>query len=174
MCPPPTRAAPLPPRCYCPQRLSSEGLSASRAQQTFLWSIIFCICPYLSWKVLFANVLLIWFDLQQNRMLVNHNLNSNVGLLVHLREAIWSKSWISFLWNQDGKLLPAREDRYSFGVWADKLGSRKGSNWFYWVCEESLENTDRTPQTSKRETSKLRVLFKTYTFDVFCLFCEVE
>ena len=42
-------------------------------------------------------------DLQQNRMLVNQNLNSNVGLLVHLREAICINSWISFLWNQDGK-----------------------------------------------------------------------
>ena len=42
-------------------------------------------------------------DLQQNRMLVNQNLNSNVGLLVHLREAICTNSWISFLWNQDGK-----------------------------------------------------------------------
>ena len=42
-------------------------------------------------------------DLQQNRMLVNQNLNSNVGLLVHLREAICSNSWIIFLWNQDGK-----------------------------------------------------------------------
>ena len=31
-------------------------------------------------------------DLQQNRMLVNQNLNSNFGLLVHLREAICSNS----------------------------------------------------------------------------------
>ena len=31
-------------------------------------------------------------DLQQNRMLVNQNLNGNVGLLVHLREAICSNS----------------------------------------------------------------------------------
>ena len=42
-------------------------------------------------------------DLQQNGMLVNQNLNSNVGLPVHLREAICSNSWIIFLWNQDGK-----------------------------------------------------------------------
>lgn len=84
----------------CPLKVcQSRGLS----KLSFGRSLIFCICAYLSWKVLSANVLLIWFDLQQNRMLLNQNVNSNVGLLVHSREAICSKSWISFLWNQDRK-----------------------------------------------------------------------
>lgn len=97
---------PPPPRRYCAQRLSSEGLSVSRAQQTFLWSIFNIL--HLRVSVLEGFVCkcvtdLIWFDLQQNRMLLNQNVNSNVGLLVHSREAICSKSWISFLWNQDRK-----------------------------------------------------------------------
>lgn len=84
----------------CPLKVcQSRGLS----KLSFGRSLIFCICAYLSWKVLSANVLLIWFDLQQNRMLLNQNVNSNVGLLVHSREAICSKRWISFLWNQDRK-----------------------------------------------------------------------
>ena len=79
---------PLPFRRYCPQRLCSGSLSASRTRGRFRLQMRYCVFIQ---------------DLQQNRMLVNQNLNSNVGLLVHLREAICSNSWIIFLWSQDGK-----------------------------------------------------------------------
>lgn len=103
--PPPRRWPAATVHSGCPLKVcQSRGLS----KLSFGRCLIFCICAYLSWKVLSANVLLIWvdliwFDLQQNRMLLNQNVNSNVGLLVHSREAICSKSWISFLWNQDRK-----------------------------------------------------------------------
>ena len=99
MCPPPTSAAP-PLLCTAPVLWRFVSLAGS-ANFPLVDLILHLRVSVLEGFVCKCVTDLIWFDLQQNRMLLNQNFNSNIGLLVHLREAICSKSWISFLWNQD-------------------------------------------------------------------------